>query len=191
MLEKVKKYAIIAVIAILFTLFSFSIVDMAREKPDYLDFCTERPMPVPKPLMERNVSNCPTPLEPTSTQIEECRAQGGNIDYDYDSNGCASGFACNTCYAKLEEAMKGHRLLGFIITSIMAVLAIIAGLYISSKNEVVESVFSGILIGGIITLFVGTMSYFNDMGRFIKPFIILAEIGIIIWIALKTAKKRK
>jgi len=44
---------------------------------------------------------------------------------------------------------------------------------------------------GILSIIFGTVSYFNDMGRFVKPIILIVELGLIILIALRTAKKRK
>ncbi len=37
----------------------------------------------------------------------------------------------------------------------------------------------------------GTISYFMDMGRFIKPIVLLVEIGLIILIAVKTIGGKK
>ena len=70
-------------------------------------------------------------------------------------------------------------------------MAILVGLYSKGKEEVIEWIFSGILIGGILSIIFGTVSYFNDMGRFVKPIILIVELGLIILIALRTAKKRK
>ena len=187
MLEKVKKYGVIIIIAILFSMFVFSIVDVIIEQPDYVDFCgieTQPMLPVQKDV------KC-TFTEPTEQQVKECEAQKGFIKYKYDAFGCPESFKCDNCSALFEEAGKGYRLAAFIISTIFGIIAIIAGMYIKSKNDVVEWVFSGILIGGIASVFIGTMQYFQDMGRFVKPFILLAEMALIIWVAVKTAMKKK
>jgi len=190
MLGKVKKYSVIIIMAILFTAFSFSIVDLIFPRPDYEDFCSQNSF-IARPLekgAECNVIDVP------EQDLDDCNSRKGFIEYSYDSNGCPESYTCNTCTAELDEAGKDYRLKGFIITSIMAVIAIIIGLYVSSKMEVVEWIFSGFLIGGIMTLAFGTISYFRDMGRFVKPVILLCEMGIIIWIAvriaIKSAKKK-
>jgi hypothetical protein len=153
-MEHIKKYGIIIVIAVLFALLSFSIVDVILENPKYEDFCE---IEIAKPFEER------TALEINKDQ--ECRT-------------------------KFEVANRQHRLVGFIVTSILGVLAIVAGLYGKSKEKVVEWIFSGILIGGILSIIFGTMSYFGDMGRFVKPIVLILEIALIILIALKAGKKK-
>ena len=64
-------------------------------------------------------------------------------------------------------------------------------MYAKSKKEVIEWIYSGFLIGGIASIFLGTTSYFQDMGRFVKPFILLAEMALVIWIAVKTYEGKK
>lgn len=188
MLENVKKFGIIIVIAILFGFFSFSIVDLVAEEPEYEDFCKERAQPM-RPL--KNSEACQAFREPTEAESDDCELRKGNIVYSYDAEGCPTSFECSMCRLAYDEASKQHRLIGFIITSLIGVIAIIVGLYITSKKDVVEWVFSGLLIGGIISIFIGTMMYFQDMGRFVKPFVLLAEIALIIWIAVKTSMRVK
>lgn len=154
MIIHVKKYGIIALMAILFTAFSFSIVEVFDESPEYGDFCE----------IERAVM----PLENRSDITKD-----------------------NLCYEGYEAAMKQHRMAGFIITAILGLIAVIAGMYATSKKEVVDWIYSGLLIGGIITITFGTMSYFRDMGRFVRPVILLAEMILIAWVALRTSNKKR
>tara|TARA_Y100000310_G_scaffold310020_1_gene354725 strand:+ start:4239 stop:4817 length:579 start_codon:yes stop_codon:yes gene_type:complete len=189
MLELVKKIAVIIVIAILYGFFSFSIVDMVIERPDYEDFCPMKAMPLRKAISEEQ--DCPSLIEPTEADYEDCNEREGDIQYLYDESGYRQSFECSTCRTLHEEANRKHSLYGFIITSILGVLAIIVGLYVKSKTDIVEGIFSGFLIGGIVSIFIGTATYFNYMDRFIKPFVLLAEIALIIFIAVKTAMKYK
>ena len=189
MLELVKKIAVIIVIAILYGFFSFSIVDMVIERPDYEDFCPMRTVPLRKAIPEEQ--DCPSFIEPTEAEINDCNKRKGDIQYISDSSGCTESFECSTCRTLHEEAEKEHSFYGFIITSILGVLAIIVGLYVKSKTDIVEGIFSGFLIGGIVSIFIGTTTYFRYMDRFVKPFILLAEIALIIFIAVKTAMRHK
>ncbi|MBN2423148.1 hypothetical protein JXB41_08045 [Candidatus Woesearchaeota archaeon] len=187
MLSKVKKYSIIIIIAILFTLFCFSVVDVIVEEPDYNDFCEPKYGYV-RPLAEK--LNCSYAKEPSEAEMEDCRKRGGEISYNYNEEGCPVTYECETCHKEHEEAGRQYRLIGFIVTSIMGVLAIIIGMYATSKKDVIEWLFSGLLIGGILSVFFGTVSYFRDMGRYVKPFVLLGEIVLIIWIAVKTSRKK-
>ena len=187
MLDKIKKIAVIIVIAVLFSMFCFSLVDVAMERPNYSDFCDEKPIPA-RPLQKE--LECPSFNEPTVLEREDCGNKDGYIEFNYDSSGCPVNYECNTCRGLYEKESEGYRLIAFIMSTILGVIAVIAGMYIKSSNEIVEWVYAGIVIGGIATIFIGTMQYFGDMGRFVKPFILLAEIILIIWVAVRTAKKK-
>jgi hypothetical protein len=188
MINQVKKYAVIIVIAVLFTLFCFSIVDVIDEKPQYEDFCN---YDSPRHMgIDYGEDDCEGFDGATEAEIDECSQQNGRIEYNYNSSGCPASYECNTCSYLYNEASKQHRFIGFIVTSILGLIAVIVGLYSKSEKEVVEWIYSGIMIGGILAILIGTVSYFNDMGRFVKPFVLLAEIVLIILVALKTAKKK-
>ena len=185
MFDKVKKIGIIVIMAILFTTFSFSIIDMIVEQPEYNDFCFEEMKPF-RP--EQRDLECPNFKEASSDEMALCNSGEGYIEYEYDEQGCPISYECNTCRAEYESAGKTHRLIGFIVMGIIGIVAVIAGMYLTAKNEIVEWVYSGILIGGIANIFFGTVIYFRDMGRFVKPFILLIEMGLIIWVAIRTSK---
>jgi uncharacterized protein (DUF983 family) len=185
MLEKVKKFGIIIVMAILVAAFCFSIADVIVQRPDYNQVCPSVEKPIP---YQNKDQACTAIKEPSEDEIMKCSEQKGFIEYKYNSVGCPTSFSCNTCSAKYEEVTKDYDLMVFAIVSILGVISIIAGMYVTSKNEVVEWVFSGILIGGIAAIFIATMSYFHQMSRFIKPVVLLVEMGLIIWVAVRTTK---
>lgn len=187
MLFNVKKYGIIIIIAILLSLFAFSIVDLIEERPNYEDYCGSDIFPR---KIVSDATNCPAINEPGELEERDCDNIEGDIEYTYNANGCAVSYECNTCRSGFEEASRGHRLLGFIVTSVLGVIAILIGLYSKGKEEVAEWIFSGILIGGILSVIFGTMSYFSDMGRFVKPIVLIVEFALIVLIALKTAGKK-
>lgn len=186
MLEKVKKFGIIIIMAILFATFCFSIADVIIERPDYNQYCPSVEKPVQQLVVKEQT--CKNIAEPTENEINDCASRKGFIDYKYDSVGCAVSYSCNTCSVKYDDARKSYNLNVFIIVSIMGVIAIIAGMYAKTKIEVLEWIFSGILIGGIAAIFVATMMYFGDMSRYAKPFVLLVEMALIIWVAVRTTK---
>jgi len=184
MLKNVKKIGVIIVIAILFAFFAFSIVEVIMPQPDYRDYCRDI---VPKRFVE--AQNC-AELDIPESEEDACFDLRGFFEYEYDAGGCPVSYECNTCQVELDEASKDFRFLGFLVTTILGVLAIIAGLYVRPKDEVIEWVFSGILIGGIISIFIGTTMYFSDMGRFLRPIVLLVEMALIILITWKTTHKK-
>ena len=74
----------------------------------------------------------------------------------------------------------------------MGLIALIAGLYLpKKKNPINEWVGSGFLLGGILTILVGTVRYFGDMGRYARPIIILVELVLVIYLAYRKLGDKK
>ena len=129
MLEKIKKIAVIIIIAILFSLFCFSLVDVAMERPDYSTFCGDEGMAI-RPLQKELA--CPGFQEPTAEEKTTCSENKGNIEYSYDGSGCPISYECNTCRGLYEEAGKQYRLTAFVITTILGIIAVIAGIIVTA-----------------------------------------------------------
>ncbi|MFH1408523.1 MAG: hypothetical protein ABIH34_01320, partial [Nanoarchaeota archaeon] len=69
-------------------------------------------------------------------------------------------------------------------------VVIIIGLYLpAEKNVLNEWIGSGFLLGGLITLFIGTALYFSDFLRWLRPIVILFELGLVIFISYRKLKK--
>jgi len=178
MQEKIKKIAIALTIALLFTIFVFAMTNAIYEKPEWSDFCDEtRVGRLPDPRVE-----CPKLIE-----YPDCR---GKIDYTYDNDGCPIEAICNTCNIGYDDAREKHSLVLFIVSSIAGVMAVLFGLYYSKKDKFFELVKSGFLIGGLVSIFIGTMIYYDDMGRFLRPAIILIELIIVLAVTKKVVSKK-
>jgi hypothetical protein len=112
------------------------------------------------------------------------------VQYKYDSNGCATGSYCDYCNVELEKAQEQYRLIVFIVSSAMALVAIGIGLILPvKKNPLNEWIGTGFLLGGLITLLIGTIRYYSDMTRVLRPIVLLIELGIVIFLAYKKLKK--
>jgi len=183
-----RKIGIIFIIAALYSIFVFTTIEAVYPRPDYSDFCTERFYPE-KPRLaprEREIS-CPDYDAPTQEQVDQCAEQKGFPDYQYDGNGCAIEYkGCNFCQKNLDDAKEQHDFISFIISTIFALIAIIIGLYLPiGKQKLNEWIGTGFMLGGIITLFLGTALFFGELHRFVKPIIILLELILIIYIAYR------
>jgi uncharacterized protein (DUF983 family) len=191
--EKMKKIGIILTIAILFSVFCFSLTESIITKPEYSDFCKNEDYYVKS--YTRDSENCSQFIGPNKDEIKNCSDINGRIAYSYDEYGCETEFRCETCSNEYDIARKNFEQWAFIICSIIGLVAVIVGLYIFSENTTIQSIYSGFMIGGIITIFFATIQYFSNMERFIKPIILFAEMALIIWVSLKTsnriAKKNK
>ncbi len=184
-----RKILIIFIIAVLFSVFVHALIEAVHPSPEYEDFCEEN-FRFAKPISQVEKKDCAEFTGPTENEETNCRENNGGIQYTYDEYGCPEKWKCETCQYDYNEARTYHNFIVFIISSIFGLIAIILGLYIPiSKNPVNHWVSTGFMLGGLITLFIGTIRYFADMGRYIRPAVILIELIIVIYIAYKKIKK--
>ncbi|MBW2994323.1 hypothetical protein KY315_02810 [Candidatus Woesearchaeota archaeon] len=180
----VRKIIIIFVIGILFAIFSYSLIDAIYPAPEYEDYCAEfaRPMPI-RPPTPGEVLNCPEILEPTCEK-------GASQSYEYDQKGCVKSIKCNNCNLELNKAKEKHSLFVFILSSALGLLAIGIGLYMpKKKHHMHEWVATGFMLGGLITLLIGTAVYYADMVRIARPIVLFLELVLVIYLAYKKLKK--
>ena len=178
-IDKVKKIGIVLTIAILFTIFIFAMTNAIYPSPNYEDFCSQEMITKPMP-----VNNCPD----ISYQVMNCR---GQINYTYNESGCPITAVCDDCYKAYDVSQKEHNLVLFLVSSIIGILAILFGLFYSKDDEFWDLTRAGFLVGGLISLFIGTGIYYQDMGRFLKPVVILIELFIVLLVTYKVFKKKK
>jgi hypothetical protein len=185
-----RKILIIFIVAVLFTTLTFSVTWMINPSPKYDDYCRysadyAKPMAVPAPQV-----NCTKIIEPSETEGKNCTDSHGYVEYTYDGSGCATKWKCNTCQYYFDEATKEHDYVLFLVASIMGVMAIALGLYMPiSKNAVNQWLSTGFMLGGLISLFTGTVIYFPELGRFVRPVVIFIELVIVVYIAYKKIEK--
>ncbi len=182
----VRRIIVIFVVAILFSILVQVTIDAIKPYPDYSDYCTDDM----RPYMIGEGKNC-TYLAPSQELIDSCK-DNGNVAYKYDSQGCATEAYCETCSVEYDTAQQKYNMIVFIVSAVMGLIAIIAGLYLPQhKNPVNEWMGSGFLLGGIITILVGTVRYFGDMGRYARPITIFFELALIIFLAYRKLGKNK
>jgi len=178
MIDKIKNVGIVLTVAILFTVLMLSITNAAYPNPKYEDFCREMPVPV-------KFAQEPDKCGETRAPI----ACNGPVEYIYDEKGCPKEAKCDSCSKDLEDARKKYNLVLFIISSISGVLAILFGLSYRKNDEFSVLIRSGFVVGGLASIFFGTVHYYGDMGRFVRPAVILAELAIVIVVTYKIIKK--
>ena len=181
-LPMLKKIGLIVIIAILFSFLNFSIIDMIFPNPEYDEYCYEQKNFHPG-------SECEDEF-PTEEEIKECNAEGGEFRPNYERATKCPEYECTPCILKeYDDIRENHELRTFLLASLFGLIAIVLGMYIMSSNDVMKNVWTGILIAGIITIFIGTAQYFRHLGRFLKPIVLIAEIALIIWVTFKTTQK--
>ena len=174
-----RKVAIIFVIAILYAIFVFTFVDAVNPGPDRNEYCTDS-FEKPRSLIERKQGvDCPD-IDPTKEEIMQCSKNLGYIQFDYDSS-----YECS-CKEGFKGLMEKKNLIDFGIYTIFALIAILVGLFLPyEKNTLNEWVGTGFMLGGLITLFIGTARFFGDLARPLRPVVILVELIIVIYISYK------
>lgn len=169
----IRKSAIIIVITVLFSIFAYTLVEAIHAPPEYNDFCKDRPMP--KPIN----NNCSDP--------ERIYCDVGYPAYEIE-NGCQVNPYCETCNVDFDKAKDKYSFFFFIASSLIGLLALIIG-FILPKKSIHDYIGSGLIYGAIITIFIGTIRYFPQMSRILKPIVILIELIIVIIISYLRFKK--
>jgi uncharacterized membrane protein YkgB len=173
-ISKLKRTILGISIAIILVLFIGYGINTFYKPPKYEDFCEEG--------ITRKI---------ISTE-EECLAVGGqwNVQPETpvgENEPIIKGF-CNPDYTCNKEFRSENEIYNrnvFIVAVILGLISVILGGIILK----LESVSSGIMGGGVLTIIYGTVRYWGDLadvGRFIILGIVL---GVLIWIGYKKFRK--
>lgn len=156
MITDYRKAVLAIIIAILFTFFVQATVDAIATQPDYNDFCGDLDRP---DRINEDISEA---------EWEEYRQQE------------------EACREELDNARESYNLVVFIVSAVAGVIAIIAALNIPVNDNIGITISTGILLGGLLTLFVGTIRGWSGIDEVIRPLVLLAELLLVIYLAYKT-----
>ncbi len=130
-------------------------------------------------------------IEPITTK-SDCLAVGGqwtDPDTRYE-NVAPSGIKtapavgyCDPNFTKQKEfsdAQKSYERNVFLILTVLGVLSLVFGSVLS--NIILSTGFSW---GGVLSLVVASMRYWNDADNILKVFILAVALGALMWIAVK------
>lgn len=177
----IRKILVILVIAVLFSILVFTTIDAFYPDPDYSDFCRDRYYEKPRPVGVE--TDCES-LDIDQAEADLCIDEGGMIRYDYQA-GCPVDWNCDYCQKEYDTARSEHAYVVFIVSAIASLIAIVLGLWLPKSNTLNEWVGTGFMLGGLISLFFGTIRYFGDLNRAIRPVVILLELLIVIYVTYK------
>ncbi|MDD5012325.1 MAG: hypothetical protein PHQ66_01610 [Candidatus Nanoarchaeia archaeon] len=184
----IRKIIIIFVVAVLFSVLVFAVIEAIYPAPQYEDFCKNINAYYPDKFYGSSVV-CPN-ITINQADRDLCTEKKGYIEYsDYDTNNCPQNYVCNTCQNELTSAEKIHSIYLFYISAVLALIAIFIGLFLPAKeNSLNEWVGTGFMLGGTFALLFGTATSFVSLDRFARPVIILAELILVIYISYKKMK---
>ena len=172
-MKNIKEKLLSIAIAIVLVFFIAYGINTFYPQPDYSDFCDED-----------------KPYKPNITQ-QECLDMGGKwteervprVEGQPETTGyCDQDY---TCRQQFEDAREAYNKIVFIISGILGLAAVLIGGIVLK----LESVSTGVMGGGILTIIYGTLRYWGqleDIGRFLILGIILA---VLIFIGYRYLKK--
>ncbi len=179
MLDKLKSFGIVATIAVLFTIFIFALTNAIVPQPEYNDFCNYDN----QKNQRINWDECPN-----TNMLTMC---DGEVDYILDENNCPIDYTCDDCGITYKNEQNKHDLVLFLVSSIVGLIAILFGLFCIKRTDYWTLIKAGFLLGGLISLFVGTGIYYDSMARFLKPIVMFVELVIILLVTYKIISKGK
>lgn len=174
----IRQYAIILTLAILVSIFAFSFAEVFTSEPEYPDICTEsQDNERPYQVAPRDSNMCENASEPSQQLIDSCP---GRLNLNY--NTCE--YDCN-CYEITQDNREQNEQLIFWVAIVLAGVAIVTGMLLPSSNPLNQWVGTGVIIGGVITLFVATIRYWSELDKYARPVVIAIEIAIVLWLTYK------
>ena len=187
-----RRVVIIFVIAVLYAIFVNAAISAFYPAPKYDDFCKARFYAEKPYVAPVDVKQCPSYKEPSQEELDKCANDKGFPEYTYNANGCPIGYkGCNFCQRDFDNANQKYNYIYFIVSSILALVAIGIGLSLPTKMSLNEWIATGFMLGGLVTLFFGTFMSYQHLGRYVRPFVILAELVVVVFLSYRKLKDIK
>ena len=99
-----------------------------------------------------------------------------------DENNSVTGYCDQyfTCRKAQEKDAEVYQRNGFLVSTITGVVALVVGFSIA-----LASVSTGLTIGGILTIFIGTVSYWSFLSKYIQLAILALTLVLLIWLGYR------
>lgn len=182
---EIKKVALTVGIAILFTLFIVFFVEAVYESPKYENYCNPYG-PYSGHFVPQVASNCT--LQYNETLANQCAKDRGELRYKYNEKGCETDPYCDYCSRDFNDANTKYNKNIFYISAIVAIIAILSGLYLP---KTIDAIASGFMFGGILVLIQGTVRVFGDLSKWTRVVVLGVELIILIWVGYKKVRDKK
>jgi hypothetical protein len=177
----IRKYGIAIAVAILSAILIYSIADAVAPQVDYNSCYENNRYGMNVPRAEQ--TNCTNVLEDAEARTA-CIDAGNAYEARYGADGCVTEYICNDCYRLQEEAREQRNAVIFYVAVGLGLLFVVVG-FLLPLGTVHEWVGLGLIIGGVISMFIGTVSYWSDLARWVRPLVIAIELAILLAIVYK------
>ena len=179
-----KSIALTTGIAILFTLFIVFFIDAVYEMPKYESYCNYTYYPEPQKVMPQNCT-----IASNELAVQTCYQNKGESRFSYDRQGCIKEQSCDYCSKSYNKANENYTRIIFYLSALLAIIAIIVGLYLPQK---IDPIASGLIFGGVLILLQGTVRVFafGQLDKFVKVLVLGIELMLLIWLGYKKLLKK-
>jgi len=157
-----RKLLVALVIAVLFAIFVNTSIEAISPSPQYNQFCNDI---ISGPYPKQVNPSAPTPAE--QAQLDDYNAKQ------------------KKCNDDLQTAQEKHNFVVFLVSAITGLIAVVIGLYVSVSSPVGMSIASGFILGGLFTIFFGTIGGWGSIQLQVRPLVIFLELAVVIWVAYK------
>ncbi|MBS3088731.1 hypothetical protein J4402_03025 [Candidatus Pacearchaeota archaeon] len=172
-------------IVVVFALVLWQGIEAFYPSPKYDDFCSVNRFDYPK-IIPSGIQ-CASSQQ-LQAQEQQCYQDKGQPVYEYDDNGCQISIKeCDYCNKEYESARDAHSKIVFVISIIVAFIAIIFGYAILS----IEPVGSALLGSGIWAIFYGTLINWRNFTEIWRFLLLLIALILLILIAYRLNSQKK
>ncbi|MBS3119990.1 hypothetical protein J4475_04160 [Candidatus Woesearchaeota archaeon] len=178
----VKQAAFVVAVAVLFASFIGLAHDALYDQPEYNQFCTDdyfRFGAYPAKIESTNCTYIVTEEE------RQCVKDEKTPVYDYNAQGCQLYRECSTCNQDFKAANETYSRNSFFIIGIIALAAIVAGMYLKYGF-----IGTGFLYGGILLLVYSNIRFIGELDKFVRVGLIFIELLLVIWIGYRRLEKK-
>lgn len=183
MQNNLKRIAITVGIAIVLAILVPLITDYLYKAPEYNKFCDESvyphyktyPVPAKEALCNYNYESNPG--------YSNCTRSAMTPIFDYNSSGCQVYKSCSDCNKQFDKANERYNLNIIMITTPIALVAVMLGLYLA-----IDFIGAGFMFGGIILLIYASARSFGTTDRLVSIGLLIIDLIVLLWIGFKKLK---
>jgi uncharacterized membrane protein YidH (DUF202 family) len=178
-------------IAIIFVMFIAYGMNTFLEEPEEQDFCKDIPYEVEVEECDVAEMDMKVPRPYYGDEFEEDYCWERKFNCDEKGENCESRYyennpAYKECRDAYEDARNNYDMMLFIIAGIIGISIIILSVFLK-----LESVGSGLMGGGVLTIIYGTIRYWGRMEDYIRFIVLGVVLFVLIWLGYKKLNENR
>ncbi len=183
----IRKYGIVFAVAILSAIFSYAVADAVTPAIDWNE-CSRADYAygydsVPVKETRADGTTCPAVSIDAGLRASCADRKGEIVGIRGDDN-CITSFECSTCNAQLQAKQEHKSSFIFYTMVVLGLIFVVVG-FLLPQGAINEWVGAGFILGGILSLFVGTVAHWSNLARIARPIVIALELVIVLYIVYR------